>query len=170
MSKSRFLAGFLGLFAVLLAAWNASGVGVPCVRLVLALAGAAGPMLHGWVLELPAGGQSRPVWVHGADRVDLVIQLDAVVVGVVPLTALFLATPRLGWRRRCVLVAVGLVCHLVLSAVIVTLFPLLVFHQNAFTDIVGTFLGMLAFVGAPVIIWFGLTFRHLQRWLPSLRG
>ena len=54
--------------------------------------------------------------------------------------------------------------------VIVAVFPLLVFYKNAFTDIIGTFLGLIAFVGAPVIIWFALTFRELQGWLPSLRS
>ncbi len=170
MRKSRFLLVFLGVFAALLVIWNASGIATIYARLLLALAGVAGPMLHGWVLELPTGAQQRPAWVHGAERVDLVIQLDAIAAGVVPLTALFLATPGLGRRRRLVLIGIGLVCYVVLHTIIVVLFPLLVFHENAFTDIVGTFLGLLGFVGAPVIIWFGLTFRHLPRWLPSLRG
>lgn len=170
MSKSRFLVVFLGLFAVLLVVWSVSGIAAPYARVLLALAGAVGPMVHGWVLELPADGQQRPAWVHGADRVELVIQLDAIAAGVVPLTALFLATPGIAWRRRVGLIAIGLVCYLALHVVIVALFPLLVFYQNAFTDIVGTFLGMLGFVGAPVMIWFGLTFRHLQGWLPSLRA
>jgi hypothetical protein len=170
MRKSRFLVLFLALFAVLLAIWTASGIAAPYAHLVLVLASVVGPMLHGWVLELPAGGLQRPVWVHGAERVELVIQLDAVAAGVVPLIALFLATPGLGWRRRLVLIAIGLVCYFLLQMIIVVLFPLLVFHKNAFTDIIGTFLGLLAFVGGPVIIWFGLTFRHLRRWLPLLRG
>jgi len=94
---------------------------------------------------------------------------DALSIGVVPVVALLAATPGLRWRRRLGLMgAGGLLCFAV-DTLIVALFPLLVFYKNAFTDVVGTFLGLIAFVGAPVIIWFALTFRELQEWLPSLR-
>jgi hypothetical protein len=48
------------------------------------------------------------------------------------------------------------------------LFPVLVFYKNPFTDVLGTFLGLITFVGAPVIIWFALTFRQLQQILRPL--
>jgi len=63
---------------------------------------------------------------------------------------------------------IGTATLLLVDALIVALFPLLVFYKNAFTDVIGTFLGLIAFVGAPVIIWFGLTFRELRHWLPLL--
>ena len=63
----------------------------------------------------------------------------------------------------------GALINFMISALIVALFPLLVFYTNAFTDIIGTFLGLIAFVGAPAIIWFGLSFRELQGLLPRLR-
>jgi hypothetical protein len=90
-------------------------------------------------------------------------------VGLVPLWALLVATPGLGPRRRIGLVAAGTALCFLLHTLIVVLFPLLVFYTNAFTDVIGTFLGLVVFVGAPVIIWFGLTFRQLQAWLPPLR-
>ena len=90
--------------------------------------------------------------------------------GLVPLLALLAATPKLGLRHRAVLMAVGTALNFLVDSVILALFPLLVFYKNAFTDVVGTFLGLIAFVGAPVIIWFALTFRELQQSLPSLRA
>ena len=76
----------------------------------------------------------------------------------------------LRWRRRLGLMGAGGLLCFAIDTLIVALFPLLVFYKNAFTDVVGTFLGLVAFVGAPVIIWFALTFRELQGWLPSLRS
>ena len=43
-----------------------------------------------------------------------------------------------------------------------SLYPWLVGNPNAFTDIVGTFLGLLTFVGGPVILWFALTYEQLR--------
>ncbi len=48
-----------------------------------------------------------------------------------------------------------------LDLVVLLLYPWLVGSPNAVTDITGTFLGLLTFVGAPVILWFMLTFREL---------
>ena len=42
------------------------------------------------------------------------------------------------------------------------LYPWLVGNPDAVTDIVGTFLGLLTFVGGPVILWFALTYRELR--------
>jgi hypothetical protein len=75
----------------------------------------------------------------------------------------------LGLRRRATLMLIGAVLCLLIDTVILALFPLLVFYKNPFTDVAGTFLGLIAFVGAPVIIWFTLTFRELQPLLPSFR-
>ena len=169
MKKGRFLGLFLCAFAAFLIVWRVSDAARYYTDGLLRFAGLVGPMLHGWILEIPEGGHGRPAWVHGGDSVEAAIQFDALSIGVVPVLALLAATPGLRWRRRLGLMgAGGLLCFAV-DTLIVALFPLLVFYKNAFTDVVGTFLGLIAFVGAPVIIWFALAFRELQGWLPLLR-
>jgi len=169
MSKARFLGVFLVAFAALLVVWRLTPVAGWYTEAMVTIGGVIGPALHGWVLQPAATAGGAPIWARGTDRVDLAIQFDALAVGVVPLLALLAATPGLGIRRRAVLMAVGCGINVLVDGVIVALFPLLVYYKNAFTDVIGTFLGLVAFVGAPVIIWFGLTFRELQRMLPSLR-
>ena len=169
MNKVRFLATFLAVFALFLIVWSKLEVSRRYTDALLACAGLVGPPLHGWFLEANADGHG-PTWVHGNNQVRAAIQFDALAVGVVPVLALLAATPGLGVRRRAVLMCVGAVLCFLIDALIVALFPLLVFYKNPFTDIVGTFLGLIAFVGAPVIIWGALTFRQLQALLPALRG
>jgi hypothetical protein len=168
MNKVRFLSTFLAVFAVLLTLWMATGSSRWYTNGLLAFAGFVGPMLHGWVLDIDPRGKSVPTWVHGPNKVQLSIQFEALSVAVVPLLALIAATPGLGLRRRGTLMIVGAALNFVVAGMIAALFPLLVFYKNPFTDVIGTFLGLIALVGAPVIIWFAVTFRELQRWLPSL--
>jgi len=169
MKKWRFLGLFLAAFAALLVVWRVTGAGGYYTDALLRAAGVVGPMLHGWILEIPAPGHGAPAWVHGGESVEAAIQFDALSIGVVPVLALLAATPGMRWRRRLGLMGAGGVLCFAVDTLIVALFPLLVFYKNAFTDVIGTFLGLIAFVGAPGIIWFALTFRELQEWLPSLR-
>lgn len=168
MNKVRFLATFLVLFALLLIVWSVLDASRWYTKGVIASAGVIGPTLHGWLLEAnPDGG--APAWVNGPNHVRIAIQFDALAVGVVPALALLAATPGLGVRRRAVLMIVGAALYFLIDALIVALFPLLVFYKNPFTDVIGTFLGLIAFVGAPVIVWGALTFRQLRQQLPALR-
>ena len=166
MSKLAFLVRFLGLFALMLAAWEASPASIAFERALLAAASVLGPALHGWVL-VPSANGAAPRWVFASSSVELKIQFDALAVGIVPLLSLVGATPGLGrWpRMRIALWAAAL--FFLVDLVIVVLFPLLVHYDNPITDVGGTFLGMIGFVGAPVIIWFALTHRQLRHWLPS---
>jgi hypothetical protein len=168
MNKVRFLATFLAIFAVLLVLWSKLDASRWYTAGLLGCAGIVGPTLHGWVLEANADG--GPVWVHGNNSVRAAIQFDALAVGIVPVLALLAATPALSLRRRSLLMCVGAALCFLVDSLIVALFPLLVFYKNPFTDVIGTFLGLIAFVGAPVIIWGVLTFRQLQELLPALRG
>ena len=170
MNKVRFLATFLALFAVFLVLWSRLDASRWYTNALLACAGVIGPTLHGWVLEVNSASDAAPVWVHGNTHVRAAIQFDALAVGVVPALALLAATPGLTLRRRGILMCVGAALCFLIDSLIVALFPLLVFYKNPFTDVIGTFLGLIAFVGAPVIIWGALTFRQLQQLLPGLRG
>lgn len=168
MKKARFLAAFFALFAVILVVWTRSDASAWYTRVLLAVSGMIGPAVHGWVLEQTAQGAAA--WVHGAARVDLSIQFDALAVGQVPLAALLGATPGIALSRRATLMLAGFALCFAFHAFVIVLFPLLVFYKNAFTDVVGTFLGLVAFVGAPVIIWFILAFKEIREWLPTFRG
>ncbi len=167
MNKVRFLGTFLVLFAALLVVWSALDASRWYTSALLACAGLVGPPLHGWVLETNA--PTGPVWVHGSNQVRAAIQFDALAIGIVPVLALLAATPGFALRRRVLVMCVGAALCFAIDALIVALFPLLVFYKNPFTDVIGTFLGLIAFVGAPVIIWGALAFRELQRALPALR-
>jgi len=79
-----------------------------------------------------------------------------------PLLALLGATPGLDARAIALRAALGIAGLFVLDLLVLLLYPWLVGNPNAVTDIVGTFLGLLTFVGAPVILWFVLTYRILR--------
>ena len=95
MKKTRFFATFLVAFALLLVVWNVVNGARWYTDGVLLVAGTLGPLLHGWVLEVPPAGQGRPVWMHGENHVQAAIQFDALAIGVVPLLALLAATPEI---------------------------------------------------------------------------
>lgn len=168
MKKLRFVGLFLVVFASFLVVWKVTGGAQWYTNGLLAVAGVVGPMLHGWVLEADPAGRGVPTWVYGSNHVQASIQFDALAVSVVPLVALLAVTPDLHLRRRGILMLAGAALCFCVDTVIVALFPLLVFYKNPFTDVLGTFLGLIAFVGAPVIIWFALAFRQLQQFLPPL--
>ncbi len=169
MSKLRFLCTFLLTFALLLVAWQRVDAGRWYTRGLLASAAVVGPALHGWVLETGPEPATHATWAHGDRHVRVALLFDALAVGLVPMLALLLATPAPTLRRRALLLVAGAALCFVLDTIIVALFPLLVFYKNAFTDVLGTFVGVIGFVGAPVIIWFALTFRQLQQILRPLR-
>ena len=169
MNKVRFVGTFLFVFALLLFVWKTTRGAEWYTQGLLASAAVVGPAIHGWVLDTRRPGERLPVWVRGGNEVKASLQFDALSVGLVPLLALLAATPGLGVRRRAMLMVVGAVLCFVIHILIVALFPLLVFYKNVFTDIIGTFLGLVVFVGAPVVIWFALAFRELQGSLPSLQ-
>lgn len=169
LNKVRFLCTFLVSFALLLVAWRQANGARWYTRGLLAGAALVGPALHGWVLETGPDGAGHPTWVHGDRHVRASVQFDALAVGLVPVLALLLATPAVSLRRRALLLATGAVLYFAVDTLIVALFPLLVFYKNPFTDVLGTFLGLITFVGAPVIIWFALTFHQLRQSLRPLQ-
>lgn len=170
MKKFRFFVTFLLSFAALLFLWGQTKAAQWHTEALLSFAATFGPMLHGWVLEMPPPGAPHPVWRFGENQVEASMQFDALAVGVVPLLALLAATPGVAVWRRLGRMLLGVAINFVALGMIVALFPLLVFYKNAFTDVIGTFLGVVAFVGAPVIIWFSLSFRELRRFLPPLKA
>jgi hypothetical protein len=168
MNKARFLGVFLVSFALLLVFWTGTQASRWYVHGLLTGAGLVGAAVHGWTLQYDPVTQ-EPVWRRGNDQVRAALQFDALAIALVPALALLAATPGLRTRRRAALMALAALLCFAVDIVIVALFPLLVFYKNPCTDVLGTFLGLIAFVGAPVIIWFALTFAELQRALPGLQ-
>jgi hypothetical protein len=170
MKKTRFFVTFLLSFAAFLVVWGRTDAAHWHTRALLAFAQIAGPMLHGWVLEMPPPGRPHPVWRFGENQVEASMQFDALAVGLVPLLALLAATPGVPPWRRLWRMLLGATINFTILGIIIAMFPLLVFYKNPFTDVIGTFLGVVAFVGAPVIIWFSLSVRELRSFLPALQA
>ena len=164
-SKLRFVVRFLTVFAaIIVAGWltNAPAYYATGLRVGVSI---ASPLANGWSLEVrdrSATGRQELWFRRGNDQLRLGISLDALALGLLPLLALLAATPGLGPARFLRSAALGVVGIFALDLLVLLLYPFLVGSPNAATDIIGTFLGLLTFVGAPVILWFVLTFGELR--------
>lgn len=164
IGRGGFVARFLLVFAGLVAlGWL---TGAPrAYTTALRVAGAATcPLVNGWTLEdRTASGARQAIYFRkGTDQLRLALGLDQLALGLLPLFALLGATPGLGARRLAASAAIGGAALFALDLVILLVYPWLVGNPNPVTDILGTFLGLLTFVGGPLILWFVLTYGHLR--------
>jgi hypothetical protein len=161
----RFVVRFLIVFALIIAVGWLSGAPARYATALRVGASITSPLANGWSLEERARSTGRQeIWFRrGNDQLRLGLSLDALALGLLPLLALLAATPGIGATRFLARAAIGVAGMFALDLLVLLLYPLLVGSPNAVTDIVGTFLGLLTFVGGPVILWFVLTF-------PQLRG
>lgn len=164
ISPAAFAARFLSLFAVLVGLGWATAAPRGYALALRAAATVASPLVNGWSMEArdaPAGRQE--IWFRrGNERMRLALGLEHLALGLLPLLALLGATPGLGSRALSIRAAAGAAALFGLDLLVVLAYPWLVGSPSAFTDILGTFLGLLTFVGGPVILWFVLTYRHLR--------
>jgi hypothetical protein len=164
MNRTAFVARFLVLFAVLtIGGW---ALDAPA-RYATILAGAAGvtsPVATGWWLEpRPGAAGGTGLWYRSGEQgIPLQLSLEALALGFLPLLALLGATPGIATRRALGGVALGVAGLFLLDLLVLVLYPLLVSRPNPLTDIAGGFLGLLTFVGGPVILWFVLTYDRMQ--------
>jgi len=161
MSRTRFVAVFLGSF--LLVVTLSALVDVPRYygATLRGLAAVTQPALTGWRFEERPGVQP-PLWLRsGERRIPFYFSLEKWALGLYPLLSLIAATPRLSWKRRLACVAGGIGGLLMLDLLVVLLYPFLI-KEGALPQIIGQFLGLVTFVGAPVILWFALTFREMS--------
>jgi len=163
-SRLAFVARFLAVFALLIVAgwWtNAPAHYAAALRVAAAV---ASPLANGWSLEEREHTSDRQeIWFRrGNDQLRLGLSLDALALGLLPLLSLLGATAGLGAATLAVRAGLGIAALFALVLLVLLLYPYLVGSPNALTDIVGTFLGLLTFVGGPVILWFVLTFRQLR--------
>jgi hypothetical protein len=163
-SKAAFIVRFLGVFALLILVGWLTGASPRYAAALRAVASITSPLANGWSLDdrgRTAGRQE--LWFRrGNDELRLALSLDALALGLLPLLALLAATPGLGPARLAARAAVGAAALFVLDLLVLLLYPYLVGSPNAVTEIAGTFLGLLTFVGGPVILWFVLTYRQLR--------
>ena len=163
-SKLAFIGRFLIIFALLtVLGWVSNAP----ARYATALQGAAtvvSPLANGWRLETrtDSRGQTQLWFRHGARELRLLLSLQALALGLLPLLSLMGATPGMGLKLLARRALLGCAALFGLDLLVLLFYPLLVSQPNPVTDIFGTFLGLLTFVGGPVILWFVLTYDRLQ--------
>jgi len=163
-SKLAFVIRFLAVFALLIVVGWWSTAPVAYAGALRVAASFTSPLANGWSLEQrPETTGRQEIWFRrGNDQLRLGLSLQALALGLLPMLSLLGATPGMGPARMAGRAAIGIAALFALDLVILLLYPALVGSKNALTDIVGTFLGLLTFVGGPVILWFALTFRELH--------
>jgi hypothetical protein len=163
-SKALFVGRFLAVFALLIVLGWISAAPSRYAAALQATASVVGPPLNGWYLEQRgrAGGPQELWFRRGTEEMRMQLGLEALALGMLPLLSLLGATPGLTLAGVAARAAIGVAALFFLDLLVLLLYPFLVGSPNAFTDIIGTFLGLLTFVGAPVILWFILTFRQLR--------
>lgn len=163
MSKLAFIGRFLLVFAFLITVGWLTKAPNHYADTLRSVASYAGPLTSGWWLEERTDRGAAEVWFRrGEQELRLLLSLEALSLGLLPLLSLLGATPGLGVRRLLVCILIGSAGIFALDLLVLLLYPFLVLQPNAFTDIAGTFLGLLTFVGAPIILWFVLTFDRLR--------
>jgi hypothetical protein len=161
--KSAFVLRFLAAFALLIALGAALGASTYYARALTAAARVTSPVVNGWWLEERPATTGSKLWFRaGPAELRLLLSLESLSLGILPFLALLSATPGLSVRRWLLAALIGIAGFFLLDLIVVLLYPLLVTRPNAVTDITGTFLGLLTFVGAPIILWFALTFERLR--------
>ena len=163
-SKAAFVVRFLAVFALLIVLGWLTDAPARYAAALRAAASITSPLANGWSLEERAAAPGRQeIWFRrGNDQLRLGLGLDALALGMLPLLSLLGATPGLGVAGFARRAAIGVAALFALDLLVLLLYPWLVGSPNAFTDMLGTFLGLLTFVGGPVILWFVLTFRQLR--------
>lgn len=158
----RFVATFLAAFALLIALSAATAAPARYAAGLERATGLVSPLVNGWWLDTRPGPQGPELWLRRGDQQQrMPFDLKKFADAIFPLLSLLAATPGLGLKRCALSAAAGIAAVFLLDLTLLLLFPILV-RPGALTDIAGTFLGLIVFVGAPPILWFVLTFDRLR--------
>ena len=162
-ARTAFVARFLALFALLIVGGWITDAPRRYAEALRVAGTITSPLVNGWTLERRDASTGRQeVWFRrGNDQLRLAIGLEQMALSLLPLLALLGATPGLGARGFALRAAIGVAGLFALDLLVIWLFPWLV-QRGPVTDVIGTFLGLLTFVGGPVILWFALTYRTLR--------
>lgn len=161
--KWRFAAKFLLTFATLVVLWWAVDFPRRYRAAVLATAQLVSPVVNGWWLDYDQPGMVDPVVFRSRERqLPMLLQLPILSMSLMPLLSLIVATPRLGLRRTAATLLVGSVLFFLIHVVVVLAYPFIMDRPNMFKDTLGVFSGLVAFVVAPLGLWFVLTYPALR--------
>jgi len=161
--KWRFAVTFLTSFALLLVVWWWLDV-APLYRLaVLRPVQLLSPLITGWRLEVDQPGPLGDAVFRSGDRaLAMLLQLPALSMGLVPLLSLVLATPGLGAKQATLRAAAGALLYYLLDVAVILAYPWIMDRPNVVKDTLGVFTGLLAFVVAPLGLWFIVTYSALR--------
>lgn len=161
--KRKFALRFVAAFSVLIVSWAVSGFGAAYRAASLALAKVTSPALTGWWLELEQiEPQLSATFEKNGTRVSLEIDPKSLSMAQVPLLALIWATPGLGLSGTVVRSVAGMVAFFIVHVVVLLIYPVVLANPNWLTDTIGVFSGLVSFVLAPQLLWFVLTYSHLE--------
>jgi hypothetical protein len=160
--KWRFAGIFLLSFAALLIVWWAIDFANLYRRMVLGGAQAVSPVVNGWWLEFEPGATGKAFFRSGPRKLQLLLQMPSLSMGMVPFLSLVLATPGLGPRRLATAVPLGIGLFWLSNVLVVLAYPFIVDRPNAAKETLGVFSGLVAFVVAPLGLWFVLTYPALR--------
>ena len=161
--KWRFAGKFLLTFAVLIVVWWRFDVATRYRGAALATAQLVSPVVNGWWLDYDRPGLSSDVVFRRSDReLAMLLQLPALSMGLMPFLSLVVATPGLGGKRAAVTAIGGAGLYFLVDVIIVLAYPPIMDRPNVVKDTLGVFSGLVAFVVAPLGLWFVLTYPALR--------
>jgi hypothetical protein len=161
--KWRFAAKFLISFAILMVLWGRTDFGDHYRTAALAIVQFLSPLVNGWQLEHDKPGAIADiVFRSGNSELPMLLQLPALSMGLVPFVSLIVATPGQRAKRIAINVALGCVLYFVIHVIVVLAYPAIMDRPNRVKDTLGVFTGLMAFVVAPLGLWFVLTYPALR--------
>lgn len=157
--KLRFALRFLLTFAVLVPLWWQFGIGEAYRDALLQAVRLLSPLANGWWLDL---GGAEATFRRGGDSLPFLLNLPAIAMGLMPLASLIVATPGQGLRTIGLRLGLAACLYFAVDALVVLAYPWFMHDPGRVKDTVGVFAGMVAFVVAPLGIWFLVTYPTLQ--------
>lgn len=163
-ARGAFVVRFLALFGLLIAIGWYTQAPAAYARALRVAGTVTSPLVNGWSLEQREETSGRQeIWFRrGNSQLRMALGLEHLALGLLPLLALLGATPGLRIAQLAGRAALAIAALFSLDLAVLLLYPWLIGSPNAVTDIIGTFLGLLTFVGGPVILWFVLTYPQLR--------
>jgi len=161
--KWRFAGTFLLSFAILMVLWAVTNFGAHYRTAALAVVQFLSPLVNGWQLEHDrAGDVADIVFRSGNAELPMLLQLPALSMGLVPFVSLIVATPGQSAKRIAVITVLGSVVYFLVHVIVLLAYPAIMDRPNVVKDTLGVFTGLLAFVVAPLGLWFILTYPALR--------
>ncbi len=161
--KWRFALRFLLAFAALILLWWRLDVPTYYRLVTLATTQLVSPLISGWWLDYDQPGMIDSVLFRRENvQLPMLLNVPLLSMSLMPFVSLVAATPGLGWRRGPLTAAFGVVLFFLVHLAIVLTYPWIMDRPNFIKDTIGIFSGLVAFVVAPLALWFILTYPALR--------